>query len=140
MFVNSKVNGFFLLLIFGLLCGIIAGVLFGLGMALYFEASPRDPSVFIAFSVIGAAFGLLPGVPYGLSSYYFKGRSDWLLTGGVYGAMPGFILFFGLGLEWRLFLMCVSYGMFAGLMNLQFPNWWGMRLRAQGIELLRQKS
>ena len=143
MFVNSKVNGFLLLLTFGLLCGVIAGILFGLGMGLYLETPARaiaNPSTFVVFSVIGAIFGLIPGVLYGLSSYYFTSQSDWMLTGGIYGAVPGFVLFFGLGLQWHLLLICVSYGALIGFLNRTFPNWWGMRLRAEGIKLLRQKS
>ena len=143
MFVNSKVNGFLLLLIFGLLCGVIAGALFGLFTFIYWSAVLRSsdilPALF-AFSGIGAAFGAVPGILYGLSSYYFKQRSDWILTGGVYGAIPGFVLYFGLGLEWRLLLICAGYGALVGFVNIQFPNWWGMRLRAEGIELLRPES
>ena len=144
MFVNSKVNGLFLLLIFGSACGLLAGALFGSALGLYVQTFPRadyNGQALILAAGIGAAFGLVPGVLYGLSSYYFGVPSDWLFTGGVYGAIPGFILIMPLGWHgWPLILFCASYGVLVGLVNLRFPNWWGMRLRAEGIELLRRKS
>lgn len=141
MFINSKVNGFFLLLNFGLVCGLTAGALFGFGLALYLGITSRVsdfiPALFV-FSGIGAAYGLVPGILYGLSSYYFKNQFDWLLAGAVYGAIPSFTLVMLFG--WYLLLICMSYGVLVGFVNRRFPTWWGMRLRAEGIELLSRNN
>lgn len=150
MFVNSKVNGFFLLLTFGLLCAIVIGTIVGLCVAT-FMLSPSlaaGSNVVTHFAIllygpfVGICLALLPGILYGLASFYFTKRWHWLVDGAFYGAI-GYLIAMSVtpqGFVWIALLVCAGCGSLVGIINLTFPNWWGMRLRAQGIELLRQKS
>ena len=135
----NKVNGFCLLLSFGLVVGVISGAISGVGMAFYITKFPSATDL-IVFSGIGVLCGLIPGMLLGLTSYYFSKVFDWLITGGLCGSIPGIVIFFGFGLEWRLLLVSACYGVLIGFINMRLPHWWGMRLRTEAIELLRPNS
>ncbi|WP_461049770.1 hypothetical protein [Spirosoma arcticum] len=150
MFVNSKVNGFFLLVLFGVVCGVVAGAFAGFCVAGLFVmpsllVKPDDIGKFFVLLVYGPVVGIglaiIPGILFGLTSYFFTKRWHYLFDGGFYGAICYLIYAVNILLWiWPVFIACVLYGLFVGFINRTFPNWWGMRLRAEGIELLRQKS
>ncbi|TAE33903.1 MAG: hypothetical protein EAZ91_00895 [Cytophagales bacterium] len=134
MFVNSRLNGFWLLLSFGLLCGLLAGSVFGFGVVLTLATAFNPPAILV-FVGLGAVFGGIHGVVYGLSSYYIKTKTHWRVAGVIAGALPSFIIISLFG--WYALLFCVFYGLLVSEVNIAFPSWWGMRLRAEGIDLLR---
>ena len=150
MFINSKVNGFFLLLTFGLLCGLLIGTVAGICVAMYMlspslaagSAIGTHVAILLYGPFVGICLALLPGILYGLTSFYFTKRWHWLTDGAFYGAV-GYLIGMSAtpqGFVWTALLVCAVCGLLVGVVNLTFPNWWGMRLRAQGIDLLRQKS
>jgi hypothetical protein len=150
MFSKVNVEGFFLLLAFVLLCAVLIGTVAGICVATFmltvgFTEAP-DVSTYPAILLYGPFFGsclaLLPGILYGLASVHFTKRWHWLADGAFYGAV-GYVVGMSAtpqGFVWPALLVCAGCGLLVGAFNLRFPHWWGMRLRAKGIELLRPKS
>lgn len=147
MFVNSKVNGFFLLVLFGLLCGVVAGAFAGFCVAGLFVVPSLllkpDVSGFFVLLLygpfVGVGLAIIPGVLFGLTSYFSTKKWHWLFDGSFYGVICYLIYAINtLVWIWPVLIACVLYGLLVGFLNRTFPQWWGMRLRAQGIELLRQ--
>lgn len=144
---GTKLNGLFLLLTFGAVCGVGAGIFFGICVALYFATiAPPSFKVLIGYilyaSVIGPLIGLVPGLIYGLASYYFIKKWHWAVDGGFYGAVGYLVIitatntpFSGIGI-----LFCILCGFLVGVFNSAFPTWWGRKVHAEGVELIRQKN
>ncbi len=147
MEMNRLLKGLFLLATFGAVCGTVAGVFFGT-CAVFFFVSPvllplKEVMIMLLYGwVIGALTGLLPGVLYGLASFNSVKTWHWALDGGFWGGV-GFLLITmitDIRFSWAALLICTLCGFFAGMLNGVFSNWWGRKLHAEAVTLLRRTT